>query len=218
MDKKEKSALLFSAIGEIDDDLIKEASAPARRSSSVYKTPLAVCAAVFLIMIFFSGAVKLFMPSGSDGNANLGGDNMSNAPDLPLGDSTAGGSQNSSQGNSAAILYTDGASLKLLQKSDSVYTFKLIITKEQDSIDVIIRGSGKDEAGEPIFVISTTADYAELTHIPLSPPKIKIDGEDVTKITTAIGEYTLTVDLSSLEKGFVWEEMFTISPFGEIKR
>lgn len=85
MDKKEKSALLFSAIGEIDDDLIKEASSPARRSSSVYKMPLAVCAAVFLIMIISSGAVKLFMPGGSDGNANLGGDNMSNAPDFPLG-------------------------------------------------------------------------------------------------------------------------------------
>lgn len=214
MDKKEKSAILFSAIGEIDDELIKEASYPTRKSSSVYKMPFVVCTAVFLIMIIFTGAVKLFMPS----NISPGEDNMSNAPDFPLGDSAAGGSQNSAQGNSAATLYTNGASLKLLQKNGSVFTFKLIITKEQDSIDVIIRGYETDSFGEPIFVISTTADYAELTHIPLSPPKITIDGKEVTKIPTAIGEYTLTVDLSNLKKDYIWEEIFTISPFGNIKR
>ena len=134
----------------------------------------------------------------------------------PTGDSM-NGSTGGSPGKSD-ILYADGASLVLLQQSGSVYTFRLTITKEQESIDVFLRGYGTDSFGEPIFVISTTADYAELTHTPLSPPKLRVNGAEVTKIPISPGEYSVTVDLTELDARYDWDDFFNIYPFGEIKR
>ena len=220
MDKKEKAKILYSAIGEIDEELISEAQGNKikRKSKALILAPLVSVAAILLIITVSLSTVKLLAPK--DSSLNLGGSN--NAP-LPENSETAGTppSGSSSQDgniNGENLYVADGATLAFIEKSENRYSFKLVITKKQEAIEVTVRGEGTNEWGEPIFVISTTREFAELTHIPTSPPKIFVNGTESTKIPTSPGEYEITVDLSGLESDYLWRNYFTLSPFGNIFR
>lgn len=209
MKKKEFADRLHSAIGEIDDELIIEANEPSRsiNLTRFYKPALAV-AALLLVCVVAIAMIKNLMPSvGLDGGA--GGDQMNGNASPP---------PDSGNGSAKDVLYVNGASLELINRTSNTYTFKLIITERQDRIDVTLRGEGTDEWGEHIFVISTTAPFAELTHIAKAPPKITVNGESASEIPTLPGEYILTVDLSALDPSYTWRNYFTISPFGNIFR
>ena len=215
MDKREKAELLYSAIGEIDEELILEAENAKKAADKRFMKPLLSVAAAILVLTVSITAIKLIFPLGSGLNGNYapppeGSDgNGLTSPD--------GGSNGGDDGgeNSLSVY---GATLTLLQKEESKYFFKLVITEEQQAVDVSVRGEGVDEWGNPIFVISTTREFAELTHIPKTPPKIFVNGEEVKKIPTEKGEYELVVDLSVLDEGFLWRNYFTVSPFGNIFR
>ncbi len=214
MDIKKKSEKLYAAIGEINGILIEEANKPNKAiiPSGTIK-PAAIAAALIILTVSIPVIINLFtfidlFVSGSNAPVESG-DSMNGAASAPM---SPGESQEQ------ISLYTDGASLTLLNKANGIYTFELIIEKEQEEINVTVRGEGTDEFGEAVFVISTTADYAELTHIPKAAPVIKINGDIQSKIPNTEGEYVLTVDLSGLDSEYNWNNYFTVTPFGNISR
>ena len=115
--------------------------------------------------------------------------------------------------------YADGASLTYLGQNSGKYSFTLNITSKQERIDVILYGQGTDSYGNPISVISTTAPFAELTHIVISPPTLTVNGRSVNEIPVLPGEYSVTVDFSGIDMSkYLMRNYFAVYPFGNIFR
>ena len=214
MNKQEKAELLHNAIGEIDEELILEAEKPAKPIGyRDFVKPLAVCASVFIFAVTITAVTKYFgrtptLPNDSS-DALTGGSNSSNNAGAD------GGAGNSAQGNT---FYADGATLEILDRGEGTYLFKLVITEEQAEIHVTVKGTGVDSYGEMQSYVSTTAPYTVLTEIPLSPPKIKVNGESTNALPTLPGVYEIEVDLSDLSPEVDWQNFFTITPFGRVFR
>lgn len=203
----DKEMRLLRAIGEIDDKYVEEASVPYKRgtilsvftSRKVGTIAASFIAAVAVIVVF------VFIQPKYDGifGSAAGG---SSAPDSELEDGTA---------NNVAILYTDGAVLKLNGNTTMAYFLTLEISKEQAEIDVTFIGT--DNRGTP--VISTTSDIIPDGYTRVSAPQITVNGVVAEKLPCEVGSYDIEINISELiESGYILTEYFTITPFGEIKR
>lgn len=216
MNKQEKAELLHNAMGDIDEELILEAEIPNKTLGYMdFLKPLGVCAAVFLLAFVSSFMVRNF--GGVNNDLGSGGG--------IFGDANGGNSNNAAPPNDAGtsspddrVFYTAGASLEILERSEGIYRFKLVITEKQTEIQVTVKGEGQNEHSEPTSYISTTAPYAVLTETPTAPPKILVNGEASEAIPTDAGEYEITVDLTELDPSVSWRNYFTVSPFGSIYR
>ncbi len=211
MKRSEKAELIYLAIGNIDEELIEEAKEPSRsKMPFVFSKRLIAAAASFLILfasIYLIPNMLMYM---------MGGSSMGTSQDAPSDDDI--GSDDNSNGNDSigVTIRTEGAILTLLKKDSDIYTFSLSVKKEQEALDVTVKGYYTDSDGYIIHVISTTRAYAELTHEIKPPPKIYVNGTPVTEIPKTVGEYILTVDLSELDKSYVWDNYFIVDPFGII--
>lgn len=115
--------------------------------------------------------------------------------------------------------YTDGASLTYLGQDNGKYSFTLNITSAMERIDVILYGQGTDSYGNPISVISTTAPFAELTHIVIAPPTLTVNGRAASEIPVLPGKYSVTVDFSGIDMSkYLMRNYFAVYPFGNIFR
>ena len=216
MNKQEKAKLLHNAMGDIDEELILEAERPNKTLGYMdFLKPLGVCAAVFLVAFVSSFMVK---------NFDMENNNMGSGGGI-FGDANGGNSNNAAPPNDAGtsspddrIFYTEGASLEILERTEGIYRFKLVITEKLEEIQVTVKGEGLNEHYEPTSYISTTAPYAVLTETPTAPPKILVNGEAAEAIPTDVGEYEITVDLTELDPSVSWRNYFTVSPFGNIFR
>ena len=200
---------LLAAIGEIDDRIIEEAERWSGRGGIPLYKRLSVAASVLIVSIGIIGSLLIFTPV-FDGD--LAGDA---APEMP----DKNEEMMNGVTNQGGTMQTSFGTLRLLARDGESYTFELTLTEQMERQDITLRGSGYDQWGEPIFVISTTAPFAELTHIPVEPPRLKINGADADTLPTAPGEYTVEVDFSPLtEAGYTPDEYFVFGDFGRISR
>ena len=204
-DKINGAKTLLEAMSYIDDDIIEEAAEPYKRRSFGIRQGATVAACVALIAITAAVLYATLSNNLYTGNSNSADGSASGASG-PLG-------------NTDDTYYVNGASLTPTGKDGNLYTFTLSITEKQERIDISLYGSGVDEYGNDILVISTTAPYAELTHIPIARPKITVDGKAADEIPTDIGNYEITVDFSDIDMSkYLMRNYFTVYPFGNVFR
>ena len=200
---------LLAAIGEIDDSLIAEAEQyEGRGRVSLYKK-LSVAACLLIVSAGIVGAVHLFPKPNFDAETS--------EPPTDSGlknDGVINGIE-----STGGIIEMSFGALRQLSREGNVYTFVMTLYEQTERQDITLRGSGCDQWGEPILVISTTAPFAELTHIPVAPPMLKVDGVNADTLPTAVGEYTVEVDLSPLiDAGYEPDGYFVFGSFGRISR
>lgn len=200
---------LLAAIGEIDDSLIAEAEQyEGRGRVSLYKK-LSVAACLLIVSAGIVGAVHLFpKPNFDVGTSEPPTDSGLKNDGVINGIESTGG-----------IIEMSFGTLRQLSREGNVYTFAMTLYEQTERQDITLRGSGCNQWGEPILVISTTAPFAELTHIPVAPPMLKVDGVNADTLPTAVGEYTVEVDLSPLiDAGYEPDGYFVFGSFGRISR
>ncbi len=202
------SEKLLAAIGEIDDGLIAEAERyEGRGKVSLYKK-LSVAACILIVSAGIAGAARLFLQPQFDA------DKAEPPNDPGLNDGMVNGIE-----STGGIIEMSFGSLKQLSREGNVYTFVMTLYEQTERQDITLRGSGYDQWGEPIFVISTTAPFAELTHIPVEPPRLTVNGSTADTLPTAPGEYTVEIDLSPLiDAGYEPDGYFVFGSFGRISR
>ncbi len=196
---------LLLAVGEIDDELIAKAEGYRARPYAALRRNLSIAACLLIVSIGVVGAFRLFGPKFDMAGGNMApgaaGDKEENYMD--------GAMTNDSYG-SVEIVSREGGSR---------FTVYITLYEQVERHDVIFRGSGTDQYGEPIFIISTTADYAELTHIPVAPPVLKVNGNVATTLPTEPGSYTVEIDVSHVvEAGYDLDDYFVLGIFGQIPR
>ena len=194
-----KNELLLRAIGEIDDELIAGADSYKRRSAPITRY-LSLAACLFLVVTAVLFMAENILPKF---DVDLGGA----APESPDYEFS----------NGAAMIYKDFGEAEVFTSDGVHFTVYMTLYEDVEQMDLIFRGEGYDEQVEPIFIISTTAAYAELTHIPVEPPRIKVNGADATSLPTEAGTYTVTIDVSHLtEAGYTLDPYLVLGAFGSV--
>ena len=200
-----KNEILLKAIGEIDDELIADADRYERRGVPLRRyLSLAACLLLVVTAVLFMAENLLpkFDVDLSGGAAAPG--------DADMESNMAGGFMiNESFGEATVFRSADGL----------CFTIYMTLYESVEFNDLIFRGEGIDAYGEPIFIISTTAAYAELTHIPVEPPRITVNGEAATTLPAEAGSYRIEIDVSHLEAaGYSLDEYFVLGAFGRVDR
>ena len=201
---------LFAAIGQIDEGLILEAESFGARRRARFKQNLTAVACMLVISAGVVGALHALGPvlNPDAGSAAPGENHFSGTTSDKFND-----------GSEDAMKIFDFGTAELVSRSESGYTLYIELYKSVGRQDVIFRGSGTDEQGEPIFIISTTADYAELTHIPVDPPRLTVNGATVISLPTEPGKYTVEIDVSHIiEAGYILDDYFILGDFGRFQR
>ena len=197
-----KNELLLRAIGEIDEELI--AGADSYKGHGVpIRRYLSLAACLFLVVTAVLFMARNILPKFDVG---LGGA----APESP--------DKEFANGAGETMIYKDFGDATVIPSADGTrFTVYMCLYESVERMDLIFRGEGYDEYGEPIFIISTTADLAELTHVPVEPPRITVNGADATALPTEAGNYTVTIDVSHLtEAGYSLDGYFVLGAFGRV--
>jgi hypothetical protein len=187
---------LYLAIGEIDESLIKEASAPYKpRLHSVYKgLAIAASVAVISVVTVLGGIFK---------DTSKGDGDMNSAP-------TTSPEGEFDEALEDSVSHKDKISDIVLEDELKV-SFRLTITDEGNPpveltvIGKIINGDSSSE-----YAICTTGDNKSGFKIALSP-SYTVNGIPTDKIPTEAGEYDITVDFSIIKNyDVLWEDFVFI--------
>ena len=191
---------LLRAIGEIDDELIKEAQTPYKRVFTPLTRGLTIAASVVLISAAVLSASDLFLPKAFD---NVAGD-AAPAPE-----------NNSNPGMLNAIKSKYGYIYGIVRDGYKI-SFEIEIFENYDKdFDIELYGKNKLSGA---LAICTTTDKTNGYELILSP-KITVNGDVQDKLPTSVGIYSVTLDFSDIaETDYTWEEYLIISEFGRIYR
>ena len=190
---------LLMAIGQISDDIIKEAEGEYKRKTLPLRKSLSIAASVALVAVVITllpAILNLRFDKNAGGNS---------APGMNAG--MMGG-----ENGSLDIREEDFGSLIYNGKtSDNVYRFTLIImTDATKPIDVYLYSA--DEA----IVYTTASGVTGVTE--MRRPEITVNGEPSDRIPTEIGEYEITIAFPNLDSTINWKTIFKIGDFGDFHR
>ena len=190
---------LYLAIGEIDDQLIAEASVPYKKGAPIGKI-IAIAASAAIVTVAVAAGAGLF-------DAGIKSD-MANDAAPPPEDSNM--DQEAAPGSSNIIESDIGILIPNYSTKNS-YTFKLIIIAPTElPLDVYLYSQDKS-------ALYTTASVTD-EDIQLYKVKVTVDGEEAERLPGEIGEYDITITFPNLdESGIEWSNYFTIDNFGPIK-
>ena len=194
---------LLKAIGEIDEELIAGADSYKGRGVPIRRY-LSLAACLFIVVTAVLFMARNILPKFDVG---LGGSAAPGSPDKEF-----------TNGAGETMIYKDFGDAMVIPSADGLhFTAYMTLYESVERMDLIFRGEGYDEYEEPIFIISTTADLAELTHVPVEPPRITVNGADATALPSEAGNYTVTIDVSHLtEAGYSLDGYFVLGAFGRV--
>ena len=196
---------LYLAVGEIDEELIKEASEAYRpKIRSFYKGFTVAASVIIVSAVALVFGVLIGVPT-SDGKGSCPGESpdLNVSPDGYLKDE----STNDSSYGASLGRYLTG--LELLD--DFIVKFHLSVT-ENDSypVDLSLCGSYFNELGEQKYAVCKTAPSHSRYEILLTP-SYTVNGMPADSIPTKKGEYDITVDFSIInEYDFIWDDYILI--------
>ena len=199
---------LLAAIGEIDDDLIEEATVRARRENRISIRAVGVLAASLAVAIGISAAGRML---GGIGDLNSAPDSSENEGSWDEGDGNCGTGE---LFNPTTTLYSKNGMMKLTDSGGYRYTFTLVITGEHEPIDALftLYRDGK----ESFAVIGGDEPEDTAGGSVIGAPLMYVNGEESNSIPTLPGEYEIHFDLSAFtEAGYDVGNKVKISPFGE---
>ena len=189
---------LYLAIGDVDESLIEEASAPYKKQKMPAKKIIAIAASAAIVSVAVIGTAGLL----NMGLGNMKGDSNYAPEDF-------GGDMNESAPNDN-VLISDIGRLELIENEGESFTFILeIYAPTSLPIDVYLYSKDKS-------AVYTTAQSAEAAEI--YRPRVTVDGEAAERLPGEVGEYTVTISFDGIhEKDIDWQYFFTVDNFGPIK-
>lgn len=195
---------LYLAIGEIGDDIIKEASEPYKKPLISRRT-VAVAASLALVTvtaftagsILLSGLTNIGDMGGNSAAPEYGGNNSGDSAEIPGDD----------------LLISDIGNIEVVDRGDgSVFTLILTITAPTDlPINVYLYSTD----GSVLYTTATEVsdeDVEEVRRI-----SITVDGEVCDAIPTEIGKYEITLSFDGMEE-YGYKSYFTVDNFGPVIR
>lgn len=195
---------ILIAIGEIDDELINEASAPYKAKFNSLTRGLTIAASVTIVSAVILASSGLFMPKSFDKN-DMGGA----AP--PFENSGADG------GDFVGTVESEhGFISDIVKTGDHTLKFDLRIFLDcSESFDVLLIGKSSDGSKK---AICSSGDAPEGYDLILSPT-ITVNGNEADTLPNKAGVYTVVIDFSAISgTDYTFEEYFEILGFGRIKR
>ena len=176
---------ILLAIGEIDDEIVAEASAPYKRKPLPAKQVLAVAASIAIVAVGITLLPDLSKKS-FDAVGNAAAPEASNPDVSHLGD----------------IAY--------LGCEDGVYRFILDLGENVGPIDVTL----KSLDGSVVYTTEPTdASNDSSSDVEIRRPTITVNGVSVDALPTEPGEYEITISFDGVESG-KFASSFTVGQFG----
>ena len=191
--------LLYLAIGEIDEELIKEASAPYKKGIPKLYKKLTIAASVTIVSAaVIAGAMMAGAPSldksGSSPDCNNAGSPYEDFESL-LTDNA---------GNSISEIklldeYTVSLRLRILSELTTPYELTMI---------------GYSLSGDHSRIAICTTGTPSVEYDTVLSPTITVNGAPSAALPTSVGEYEITVDFSVIsEHDFIWDDFLSINDY-----
>ena len=207
MKDKLTDALLL-AIGEVDDDLIEEATVPSRHNLPIRKRTVGMLAACLAVAIGIGSPGRLM---------NGGGDLNGSAPESSGSNNGSAEDENSSNGglfNPVLTHSSENGEMTLTDSGGYRYTFNLTITEEHTPISAVFTLYRGAEIAYAVIGGYTNENISGDSII--GAPLLLVDGVEAEAIPTEPGEYEIYFDLSEfISSGYDVGNRVLIYPFGE---
>lgn len=211
-----KEELLLLAIGEIDDDLIEEATVPYVRPRIFTPKGISAIAASFILIIgIFLGIRNMDLFKFMDAYGGNAAPESSNNGTMDGNEEGSGNASGDYVGSGdlhdpVTSITIDGGTLTLTDSGGYRYGFTLTVTEQIPKIDAIFRVFRDGEE----FTVSTEGaphGYGEV----IGSPNVYVNGVISSEIPTSPGVYEISFDLSEFtDNGYDIGNRILIEPFG----
>ncbi len=181
---------LLLAMGEIDDELISEASSAYKRRFTPLTRRLSVAASVVLVSAAVLAASELFLPKAFD----TGFDGGNASP--PFSEST----ENSGCPDGTEFLESEyGRIYNLRSIGDDKISFNLSLHSDCDTaLDIYFYGINESGMQE---LVATTDKSSEIYGYTF-PPVITVDGVIAEELPNTVGDYSVTIDFANISYAY----------------
>ena len=216
---------ILRAIGEIDEELIKEASTPYayKRTFTPLTRGLTVAASVVLVSAAVLSASQLIFSLSQKGSDKGG---MSNSNDMLYPEDGDGSDLNGAPSNGSSGSDDDGEKSEIIKSNYGVICG---IEREEFSVSFTLKLYRDSDLDFKVTLIGVNKENGKLasctdapnTHLfdEVFPINITVDGKRADKLPTSEGTYEISVDYSEIsETEYEWNDYITIWGFGDIQR
>ena len=192
---------LLGAIGEIDEELIREASSSYKKTFTPLTRGLTVAASIALTSAIIIASSGLFAPKSD--NAMIGGADFSD------------GSSSPNAGSNTVYIESElGYIYDVRRVDENKISFEILLEADVDE-PLYVKIFAYDEAGVPRLI--ATNDKTAEGYDPTIAPSITVNLEAKDNMPTAGGKYFVTVDLGKInDDGYPSFNYIEIDGFGKV--